>query len=50
MMFYVLGRVENIVGKGENAGYQNFPLLSRCIQKASPSGSFKVRIVLEKVK
>ena len=23
---YILGRVENIVGKGENAGYQHFLL------------------------
>ena len=26
------GRVENIVGKGENAGYQHFPLFSQCFQ------------------
>ena len=31
-------RVENIVGKGENAGYQ-------CFQKASFSVSLKIRIV-----
>ena len=30
---FVLGRVENIVGKGENAGYQHF-LLFPCFQKA----------------
>ena len=27
---FVLGRVENIVGKGENAGYQHFLLFSLC--------------------
>ena len=28
------GRVENIVGKGENAGYQHFLLVPQCFQKA----------------
>ena len=27
-------KVENIVGKGENAGYQHFLLFPRCFQKA----------------
>ena len=27
---FVLGRVENIVGKGENAGYQHFLLFLQC--------------------
>ena len=35
-------RVENIVGKGENAGYQHFLLFPLCIQNASLSGSLKV--------
>ena len=30
-----LGRVENIEGKEENAGYQQFLLFSQCFQKAS---------------
>ena len=38
-------RVENIVGKGENAGYQHFHLFSQCFQKASFLGSLKVRTV-----
>ena len=42
---FVLGRVENIVGKGENAGYQHFVLFPQCFQKLSFSGSLKVRIV-----
>ena len=32
---FVLGREENIVGKGENAGYQHFLLFQQCFQKAS---------------
>ena len=40
-----LGRVENIVGKGENAGYQHFLLFPQCFQKASYTGSSKVQIV-----
>ena len=31
--------VENIVGKGENAGCQHFLLFPQCFQKASLSGS-----------
>ena len=38
--------VQNIVGKGENAGYQHFLLFPRCSQKTSFSGSLKVGIVL----
>ena len=34
-----LGRVENILGKGENAGYQHFLLFPKCFQKALSSGS-----------
>ena len=35
----VLNRVENIVGKGEIAGYQQFLLCPQCIQKAYSLGS-----------
>ena len=35
MMISVFDRVENIVGKGENAGYQHFLLFLQCFQKAS---------------
>ena len=38
-------RVENTVGKGENAGYQHFLLFPQCFQKASSLGSLKVGIV-----
>ena len=44
-LIFALGRVENIVGKGENAGYQDFLLYTQCFQKATLSGSFKVGIV-----
>ena len=40
-----LGRSENIVGKGENAGYQHFLLFPQCFQKATYSQSLKVVIV-----
>ena len=40
-----MGRVENIVGKGENASYQHFLLFSQCFHKASNTGSLKVVIV-----
>ena len=36
---FYLGRVENIAGKGENAGYQHFLLFPQCFQKLSFSGS-----------
>ena len=42
---FVLVRVENIVGKGENADYQHFLLFPQCFQKASFPGSLKVSIV-----
>ena len=34
MMQTFFHRVENIVGKGENAGYQHFLLSPQCFQKA----------------
>ena len=30
MVYFLLERKENIVGKGENAGYQHFPLFPHC--------------------
>ena len=41
---FALGRVEN-VGKGQNAGYQHFLLFQQCFQKASFSGSLKLRTI-----
>ena len=40
-----LGRIENIVGEGQNADYQHFLLFSQCFQKPSVSGLLKVGIV-----
>ena len=37
-------RVENIAGKGENAGYQHFLLFSQCFPNPSVSGSQKSRL------
>ena len=50
MMICVTDWIENIVGKGENAGYQHFLLFPRCFQKASFPGLLKVRIVWYRVK
>ena len=35
MTISLLDRVENIDGKGENAGYHNFLLFPQCFQKPS---------------
>ena len=43
------GRVEHIVGKGENACYQHFLLFLEGVSKPSISGSLKVWIVWERV-
>ena len=37
MMIFVVDGVENIVGKGENAGYQHFLLFQQCFP---PKASF----------
>ena len=42
--------IENIVGKGENAGYQHFHIFPQCFQKAYYTGSLKVVLVWERVK
>ena len=42
---FVFGRIENIVGKGENAGYQHFLHFLQCFQKAFYAGWLKVVIV-----
>ena len=45
MMIAVFDRVENIEGKGENAGYQHFLHFSQYFQKTSFPGSLKFGIV-----
>ena len=42
---FVVGRIENIFGKGENAGYQHFLLFPQCFQKPLFTGLLKVVIV-----
>ena len=42
---FVLGRIENIVGKGENAGYQHFLLFPQIFQKLSFPEVLKVGIL-----
>ena len=38
---FAFGRIENIVGKGENAGDQHFLLIPQCFQRPLPEGPFK---------
>ena len=38
-------KVESIVGKGENAGYQHFLLFQQCFEKVTFSMSLKVWIL-----
>ena len=47
MIISVFDRVENIVVKGENAGYQHFLLFPQCFQKASFPDTSKGVIVWE---
>ena len=42
---FFLERVENLVGKGENAGHQHFLLFPQCFQSASSLGLLQVGIV-----
>ena len=51
MMISVFDRVENIVGKGENAGYQHFLLFPHNVfERILSRGSLKVWIVCLTVK
>ena len=45
MAKFVLHMVENIVGKGENAGNQHFLLSPQCFQQVPFSGLLKVGIL-----
>ena len=44
MTKFYCNRLENMVGKGKNAGYQHFLLFPQCFQKASCSEGFEVGI------
>ena len=46
---FVLGRVEKLMGKGGNGGYQHFLLFRQCFQKFSCPEVLKVGIVLQRV-
>ena len=50
MIISVFDRVENIAGKGENAGYQHFLLFTQCFEKASFPDMSKGVVVWEWVK
>ena len=50
MIISFFDRIENIVGKGENAGYQHFLLFPECFEKASFPDCQKGVIVWEWVK
>ena len=45
MMISLFDKVENIVGKGENAGFQHFLFFPQYFQKASFLGLLKVQIM-----
>ena len=45
----VFHKVGNMVGKGENAGYQHFLLFPQCFQKALSSAESKVCISMEAI-
>ena len=45
MTIFVSDRTENIVEKGENAGYQHFLLFPRCFHKLSFPEVLKIMIV-----
>ena len=45
MMIFVFDRLENTVGKRENAGYQHFLLFPQCFPKPFSLGLLKVVIV-----
>ena len=43
MVIFLLDRVENTVGKGENAGYQHFLLFPWCFPKPSITGDHSLK-------
>ena len=50
MIISVFDRVENIVGRGENAKYQHFLLFPQCFEKASLPDTLKGVIMWEWIK
>ena len=50
MMISLSDRAENIVRKGENAGYRHFLLFPQCFQKPSISGSLNLGLCGKELK
>ena len=53
MMKFVFGKVENIMGKGENSGYQHFLPFPQCFQNTSSSGflrAIRIKWVKSRIK
>ena len=50
MKIFLIDRVENTVGKGENAGYQHFLLLPQCFPKHPFLGSLKLGLCGKELK
>ena len=50
MMVFVLDRRENILGKGENAGYNHFVLFPQCFRNGSSPWMLELGIVRYRVK
>ena len=46
MIFFFYDRLENSVGKGENAGYQHFLLFPPCFQERPVQGLFGKELTL----
>ena len=49
MTISLFDRVENTVGKGENAGFQHFLLFQQCFPRPSSLGSLKVGLCGKKL-
>ena len=47
MTILLCDRLENTLGKGENAGYQHFLLFPKCFPRPSPLGLLKVGTVVK---
>ena len=47
---FVFGRIENMVGKRDNAGYQHFLIFPQCFSKGCSVELLKVLIVWERVR
>ena len=46
MEWFFFDKIENMVGKGENAGYQHFLLFLQCFQKANTTRADNTSMLL----